>query len=169
MSEVDLLILAFVGLSAVTSFFRGIFREALSLGVWLCALLVTLYYASRFATLLPIDSVQSPLARANISGVILFIGTLFLGNVVKWFVAKLAVGSTLRMVDRAAGTVFGALRGVLIVSLMVLGAHLAPELKRELWWQESLLIPRLQIIAATIHNRLPTSVGQHFDFTSNGY
>lgn len=151
------------------SFFRGIFREALSLGVWLCALLLTLAYASRFATLLPIDSVQSPLARANISGVILFIGTLFIGGIVKWFVASLLVGSTLRIIDRVGGVAFGLLRGVLIVALMVLGANLAPELKREQWWQESMLIPRLQTIASTIHVRLPESVGQHFDFTSNGY
>lgn len=169
MTDVDFLILAFVGLSAVLSFFRGIFREALSLGVWLCALLLTLAYASRFATLLPIDSVQSPLARANISGVILFIGTLFIGGIVKWFVASLLVGSTLRIIDRVGGVAFGLLRGVLIVALMVLGANLAPELKREQWWQESVLIPRLQAIASTIHVRLPESVGQHFDFTSNGY
>ncbi len=151
------------------SFVRGVFLEALSLGVWLCALLVTLYYASRFATLLPIDSVQSPLARANISGVILFIGTLFVGGIVKWFVASLSVSSTLRVVDRAGGAAFGFLRGVLIVALMVLAANLAPELKRELWWQESALIPRFQAIAGTIHARLPETVRQHFDFTSNGY
>ena len=104
MSEIDLVILIYIGISAAISFFRGMFREALSLAVWLGAILLTLYYSSRFAALLPIDLVQSPLARASISGVTLFMGTLFVGGVLKWFVARILASATLGIVDRAGGS-----------------------------------------------------------------
>lgn len=146
------------------SFFRGLVSEALSLAVWVAAVLVTLNYSSTLAGLLPIDSVQSPLARATISGVALFMGTLFTGGILKLFVARIFVDSKLRFVDRLVGVGFGALRGVVIVALLVLAANLSPELKRESWWQSSSLIPRFQTMARFIHAQLPDSVGQHFDF-----
>ena len=169
MSEIDLVILIYIGISAAISFFRGMFREALSLAVWLGAILLTLYYSSRFAALLPIDLVQSPLARASISGVTLFMGTLFVGGVLKWFVARILASATLGIVDRAGGVVFGALRGAIIVSLLVLAANLAPELKQEAWWQQSSLIPRFQTMAEFLHARLPETIGQHFDIIQPGY
>lgn len=146
------------------SFFRGLVSEALSLAVWIAAVLITLSYSSHFAGLLPIDSVQSPLARATISGIALFSGTLFIGGILKLFVSRIFIDSKLRIVDRLVGVGFGALRGVVIVALLVLGANLSPELKRESWWQDSSLIPRFQSMAKFIHAQLPVSVGQHFDF-----
>lgn len=163
MSDVDLVILAFIGLSAVMSLFRGMFHEALNLAVWLGAILVTLYYSSRFAALLPIDAVQSPVARASISGVTLFLGTLFVGGILKWLLGKMLASSTQGFVDRVSGLLFGAARGAVMASLLVLAANLAPELKNETWWQESVLIPRLQSIASFIHARLPESLSEHFD------
>lgn len=145
------------------SLFRGMFSEALNLAVWLGAILITLYYSSRFAALLPIDTVQSPLARASISGVTLFLGTLFVGGVLKWILARMLAGSTQGFVDRVSGFLFGAARGAVMASLLVLAANLAPELKNEGWWQESVLIPRLQSIASFIHARLPDSLAEHFD------
>ena len=162
-SELDLVILAGIGFSAVLSFFRGVIREALSLLVWLAAILISLYYSSRFASLLPIDAVQSPLARANTSAVLLFLGTLFVGTIAKWFVTRILAGTSLSVVDRLGGAIFGALRGAVIFTLLVLGANLAPELKSEPWWQNSKLIPRFQSMAAVIHARLPETIGRHFD------
>ena len=163
MSEVDLVIIAGVGFSAVLSFFRGVIREALSLFVWLAAILISLYYSSRFASLLPIDAVQNPLARANISAVMLFLGTMIVGTIAKWFVTRIIAGTSLSVVDRLGGVIFGAIRGSVIVTLLVLGANLAPELKSEPWWQSSKLIPRFQSMAAVIHAGLPETVGRHFD------
>lgn len=163
MSEVDLAIIVGVGLSATLSFLRGIFREALSLFVWLAAILITLYFSRQFATILPIDSVQSQLARINISAVILFFGTLFVGAIFKWIAAQTLVGSRLGIADRLGGVVFGIGRGVIIVALLVLAANLVPELKLEQWWQDSKLIPHFHKAATFIHAGLPDTVGRHFD------
>lgn len=169
MSEVDILILAVMVISALFSCLRGFMREAMSVGTWLAALLITLTFTSRFATLLPIESVQSPQARATVSAVILFIGTLVVGNLINWIFGKILAHSHLSLSDRAAGAIFGVVRGAIIVTLMVLAANLLPELKQEAWWGESSMLPVFQNTAAFIHEQLPANVGQHFNFTTTGY
>ena len=169
MPTVDIAILALIALSAILSIFKGMLREALSLGTWIGAILVTLHYSSRFATLLPIDSVQSPVARASISGILLFLGTLFAGGILKWCVGRLLINSKLSFVDRLGGVLFGVMRGAVLVSLLVLAANLVPELKSEVWWQESTLIPKFQSTASVIHAALPENIGQYFDIKPIGY
>lgn len=169
MSEVDIAILAVIAISALISFLRGFFREAMSLGTWLAAILFTLFFTSRFAVLLPMNSVESPQARATISAVILFFGTLLVGNLASWMLGKVVASSRLGIADRAIGTVFGVIRGAVIIVLLLLAANLVPELKQERWWRDSLLVPRFQTVAQSIHARLPEDIGQHFDFTPTGY
>lgn len=169
MSEVDLAILAVIAVSALISFMRGFYREAMSLGTLLAAVIITLVYTNRFASLLPIDSVVSPLARASISAVILFVGTMLIGNLINWLFAHIMVRSKMGKADRAVGVCFGIVRGSLIVTLLVLAAHLVPELKQETWWRTSRLIPAFQKSATFVHAQLPDSIGQHFDLTPTEY
>ncbi|MFK7852671.1 MAG: CvpA family protein [Granulosicoccus sp.] len=169
MSEVDLAILAIIAISALISFIRGFFREAMSLGTWLAAVLITLVYTSRFAILLPMDSVESPQARAAISASTLFVGTMIVGSLINWLFERVMARSTLGKADRLVGVAFGVIRGAIIVSLLVLAGNLVPALKQEAWWQDSLLMPRFQSVAKFVHAQLPSSIGQHFDFTAIGY
>ncbi|NND92711.1 MAG: CvpA family protein [Granulosicoccus sp.] len=164
MSEIDLVILAIIAISALISFMRGFFREAMSLGTWLAAILITLMFTSRFAILLPLDTVESPQARATISALTLFVGTLLIGNLINWMFARIMARTTLGLADRAVGVGFGAVRGAIIVTLLVLGANLVPELKQETWWKNSTLLPRFQQAAQFVHAQMPDGIGQHFDF-----
>jgi membrane protein required for colicin V production len=168
-SEVDLVILAVIIFSAIISFMRGFSREAMSLGTWVLAIVITLMYTSRFSVLLPIDTVQSPQARATISALGLFVGTLFMGGVINWVFERIMSRSSIGKADRAVGVGFGIIRGVLIVSLLVLAANLVPELKQEVWWRNSAALPQFQKIAESMHAKLPDGIAQHFDFTPIGY
>jgi membrane protein required for colicin V production len=168
-SEVDLVILAVIIFSAIISFMRGFSREAMSLGTWLLAITVTLVYTSRFSVLLPIDTVQSPQARATISALSLFVGTLFMGGIINWVFERIMSRSTIGKWDRVVGVGFGIVRGVIMVSLLVLAANLVPELKQEVWWRNSAALPNFQKIAKSMHAKLPDGIAQHFDFTPIGY
>ncbi|MFT6303517.1 MAG: membrane protein required for colicin V production [Granulosicoccus sp.] len=169
MSEVDLVILAVIIFSAIISFMRGFRREAMSLLTWSVAIAVTLAYTSRFSVLLPIDTVQSPQARATISALSLFVGTLFMGGIINWVFERIMSRTKIGMIDRASGVGFGMVRGVIIVSLLVLVGNLVPELKQEVWWRNSAAIPQFQKIAKSMHAKLPDGIAQHFDFTPIGY
>lgn len=169
MSEVDLVILAVIVFSAIISFMRGFFREAMSLSTWVAAVAITLFFTSRFSVLLPIDTVQSPQARATISALSLFCGTLFMGGLINWVFERIMSRSIVGKIDRAVGVGFGILRGIIIVSLLVLAANLVPELKQEIWWRDSGALPAFQKIAKSMHAKLPDGLAQHFDFTPIGY
>ncbi len=164
LSEVDLVILGIFALSALISVMRGFFREAMSLAIWGGAVIITLAYSDRIATLLPIERVESQQARATISAVVLFAGTLLAGNLINWVLGRIMARKTLNIADRVTGVFFGMVRGLIIVSLLVLAANLVPELKQEPWWVESTLLPKIQPVAQFVHARLPEEIGQHFDF-----
>ena len=141
----------------------------MSLITWVSAIVITLVFTSRFSVLLPIDSVQSPQARATISAVSLFVGTLLMGGIITWVFERTLARASVGKIDRFFGIGFGAVRGVIIVSLLVLLANLVPELKQEVWWRNSKALPHLQKAAEAIHGQLPASIAQHFDFTPIGY
>ncbi len=163
-SEFDLVILGIFALSALISFMRGFFREAMSLAIWGGAVIITLAYTDRFATLLAIERVESQQARATISAVVLFAGTLLAGNLINWVLGRIMARKTLSIADRVIGVIFGMVRGLIIVTLLVMAGNLVPELKQEPWWTESTLLPKIQPMAQFVHARLPEEIGQHFDF-----
>ncbi len=165
MSGIDLIIVAVIVISAIISGFRGFVKEAVSLIVWIAAIVITLLLTSRFATLLPKETIDSPVARLGISAVVLFLGSMLIGSLINWLVQRMISSTRLSKVDRLVGTGFGIVRGAVIVALVVLLANLVPSLKAETWWRESRLLPPLQSIAKLIHTQLPQEVAQHFDFT----
>lgn len=165
-SEIDLLILLVIGVSIVISAIRGFFREAMSTVTWFAAVLITLMYTSRFATLLPSDTIESPQARYAISALILFFGCMILGGLINYLFQKILKSSNKGTLDFWLGIAFGALRGTVIVAILVLLANLIPTFKQENWWQNSLFIPPFQIAAKFMHAQLPKELAQHFDFSA---
>jgi membrane protein required for colicin V production len=161
---VDWIILAVIGVSALVSFIRGFFKEAISLLTWVGAGIVTLLFTSKFKVFLP-DSIESPTARLAISGLVLFFGCMLVGALANWLFSKAIGPSTLGFTDRLIGIFFGAARGGVIVATIVLLANLVPTLKQETWWQASVLLPRIQVVAEFIHTKLPEDLAHYFDFT----
>ncbi len=168
MSEVDWVILAIIVISALVSFMRGFLKEAVSLVTWMSAIFITLMFTSRFASLLPSDTFESPTARYSISVVILFFGTMFIGGLINWLFHKAVGPTSLGPIDRLLGIAFGLARGALIVATIVLLSNLVPTMKQEVWWRESSLLPKFQLAAVFIHARLPTELAAYFDFSTAG-
>lgn len=166
-SGIDILILVLIGVSIAISVIRGFFKEAVSLATWLGAILITLMFTSRFASLLPRDTIESPQARFAISALILFFSSLILGGLINYLFQKVLVASEKGRLDMFLGIGFGLLRGVVIVTLLVLLANLIPAFKQETWWRQSAFIPPVQKAAQFIHAQLPKELAQHFDFSTS--
>lgn len=168
MSEVDVVILAIVSLAALIGAVKGFVREAMSLFIWLAAILITVNYTNRFAGVLPIDMVNSPQTRATLSALVLFTGTLLVGNLINWVLGRATARKKLTPPDRIIGAVFATVRALLVMSLLVLGANLIPDLRQASWWQESAALPVFQTMAQLVHERLPDGTWQYFDFPLTG-
>ncbi len=164
-SGIDVLILLLIAVSVAISVIRGFFKEAVSLATWLAAVLITLMFTSRFASLLPRDTIESPQARYAISALILFFGSMILGGVINYLFQKILNSSEKGVLDMWLGVGFGALRGVVIVTLLVLMSNLIPAFKTEVWWRQSAFIPPVQKAAQFIHAQLPRELAKHFDFS----
>ena len=165
MSGIDLAVLAVILLSAIISFMRGFFREAVSLATWIMAILITLMFTAQFSTLLP-DTIETPAARASISAMVLFFGTLAIGTIISWLFQRIVDSTSLTKIDRFAGIAFGVGRGCILTILLVLAAHLTPTMKQEVWWRESATMPYFEKAARYLHAQLPASIATHFDFSS---
>ncbi len=165
-SGIDICILLLIAISIAISAIRGFFKEAVNLLTWLSAILITLMFTSRFASLLPKDTIESPEARYAISAIGLFIGSLIVGGLINYLFQKILSSSNTGRLDMWLGVGFGAARGIVIVTLLVLLANLNPLFKQENWWRQSAFIPPVQRAAKFIHAQLPTELAQHFDFSS---
>lgn len=162
---IDVLIVILLVISGAVSTVKGFLREFVSVSVWLIAIGVTLLFSSRFSSLLPADSIESPTARLSISALTLFFGFLMVGSLFNWLLQKMIQDRPRKLLGIIMGFVFGVVRGALIVAFFVLLAHLVPSLQQETWWENSNTLSVFEDIAESIHGVLPTELAKHFDFS----
>ncbi len=150
---VDWAILAIIGLSALISIMRGFVREALSLAGWIAAFLLAKTFYEPVAEML-VDHIDTNSIRLGVAWVSIFVITLFLAGVVNYIIGKMIDKAGLSGTDRFLGMGFGALRGVLIVALIVLGLKQFTPVPKDEWWGQSALIPHMELVAEWFYDKL---------------
>ena len=154
MNTTDYLVLAGIVISAVVGVLRGFLREVVALVTWLVALFLAWHFSDLIAPhlggLLADSSVRIWAARAILIILILLIGA-GIGAASSRFV-RLSIFSSM---DRLLGLVFGALRGLVLLGVLVILGQLL-RLEDERWWRQSLVIPYGESIA----NGLRALVGE---------
>jgi len=155
----DLVFLSLILISGLLSLYRGFVREIFSLLTWVVAIWAGIQWADLAAVYLPEALTDATLRLAG-GFTIVFVLVLIVGGVLGVVAAKLVRGSGLSSTDRSLGVVFGLLRGVLIVALLVFlaGLTLVPQ---ESWWQESRLVPEFQRVVDWILSQLPEAWREH--------
>ncbi|MEE8271500.1 MAG: CvpA family protein [Alphaproteobacteria bacterium] len=115
----DITIIVILLLSGLLAFARGFVKEVLSIASWIGAAAVT-FQAFPYAAPLVMDVIDAELVANFVTGMSIFIVTLIALSVGSHYLARAVRGSTLSMLDRSLGFVFGLLRGALLVSLAYL-------------------------------------------------
>jgi membrane protein required for colicin V production len=144
MNWIDYSILGVILLSAVISLIRGFVKEAISLTIWLSAFFIASQFYADLATYL--TKFDDLMIRNGVSIAILFVSTLVIGGLVNYLISQLVQFTGLTGTDRVLGLVFGALRGVLIVSALLFFIDTFTPLSASSWWQASLLIPEFSLV-----------------------
>lgn len=152
---IDYAILGVITLSVVISLIRGFVKEALSLAVWIAAFFVaSLFYQDLAAYFTGIDDTM---VRNGLAVTLLFIATLIVGALLTYVVSQLVQKTGLTGTDRLLGVVFGALRGILIVSALLFLLDTFTPFSDEVWWQSSLLIPHFGVYIQWFFDYLQSS------------
>lgn len=140
MNWADWAIVAIFSLSCLIGMIRGFVREALSLVIWVAAVLVAKIFGSQFEYLLA-NQIETPSVRLMTAYAVLFVATLLLGAMVSYLIGALVRATGLSGTDRLLGMVFGAARAFIVVmALLILLPGFLP-VDQDAWWNQSILIP----------------------------
>ena len=157
LAALDYALIAMLLLSGLIGLMRGIFREAMSLAVWIAALWVASRYAWWLSPYLA-QFVPNSHLRLWAARLVLFMGGLILGGLVTWLVAMALRSTRLDGTDRAAGMVFGLARGVLLVAITIVLLRLAG-VTDEPWWRQSKLVPYATPVADALRDAAEQGLG----------
>lgn len=138
MTAADYAILIILFISAVLGLVRGFLREVASLLIWILGFWLAVRYASAIGQAMKF--IKSPEDRLIVGYGVVLVATLIASTVVGMLLKKLVESSGAGAGDRSLGTLFGAARGVVLVTALILVGEmaLAPQ---PAWWRESKLIP----------------------------
>lgn len=154
----DCAMVALVAVSIIVSFFRGFVREALSLSIWAIGLVLAFKFAPR------LEFEIHHVTQWGMGSYLMAFAAVFLCVWIVGLLISLAMRSWVSRVglgfaDRMIGVCFGALRGFLVVSVVLMFVSMSPY-KNAQAILTSKLAPRFHKIVATLDHYVPEDM-QH--------
>ncbi|MCZ6537595.1 MAG: CvpA family protein [Gammaproteobacteria bacterium] len=134
----DLLLILILLISMGMGVMRGFFRELLALVGWILAIWIAWEYAHLLAPYL--GSGLSAAVKIWAGRVILFMCVLILALLVGNLVSIIVQRTALSVPDRSLGMLFGFVRGIILIGLVVMVAQIL-QMPDQPWWDDSKLVP----------------------------
>lgn len=123
LTAMDIVVLLLIGGGAVLGFMRGFVMEVLSLFAWAAAIFALKLIHGPVASLL-VHVVKSPSGASVLSFVLVFAVVFFGGKMLAASLGQRTKKSVLGSFDRILGLGFGALKGLLVATVLFLGVNL---------------------------------------------
>lgn len=159
---IDFTLISFVFIFLVIGLLRGFGKEAFSLGFWMLASWVGLVFSREFSSFL-MSTISHPGARISASFVALFAITLSLGGVIGFLMRVVTKDTKLSFMSRVGGMIFGFIRGLVVVVIVVMLAGLT-HLPKDSWWTESVVIPPFQMLALWLRDHLTLGLAESISY-----
>lgn len=154
---IDVAMALVLGLSLLAGVLRGLVSEVMALAGWFAAWLLAQAWGLDVATALHVGEPGSPVAR--LAGlVITFMAVLLVWRLLTWLLRQVIQASPLAPLDRLFGALFGVVRGVLVLLVLVMVFSLTP-LARQPVWQQSQGVLWLGRLHAALSPWLPGDWG----------
>ena len=135
---IDIIIVGIVAISALLGVFRGLIKEALSLASWFAAIVAGTLFSSQLADLME-NLINNASLRRIAAFALLFIVVIFTGTLISNLISKLTEAAGLKGADRTLGALFGVLRGMIIVLVVIfIGSQFDIS---QAWFDGSKLVP----------------------------
>ena len=157
MTGADVLIVLVLLGSTIIGLLRGFVREAASLVFWVAAI----WAAWKFGPLVEPHLggvLADPAVAPWVGRLCVLVLVLLIGWVVGMLLSYLTRSLGLGVMDRVIGVLFGIVRGMVLVGLLIIGGELL-HLNQEEWWSRSKLVP----YGETVGDWLRAMVGEKGD------
>ncbi|WP_353140892.1 CvpA family protein [Limnohabitans sp.] len=159
LSAVDWILLAVLALSLLLGLWRGIVQEVLSLAGWVAAFYVSQMYAPMAAAWLPMEG-SSQMLRYAAGFVVVFVAVLVATVLVSFVVKKLISAVGLGPLDRLLGSLFGLMRGVVILLAVTVLVGMTP-MRETMAWKQAQGAQWLQQFLHVLKPVLPADFGKY--------
>lgn len=162
MAMFDILALSVIAICVVISMMRGVIAEVTSLLMWVVAFLAAKMFAAPF-TDFALTSVQ-PHAFAVVLGFILvFVAAWLVQHFLRSLLTAAVSAVGLGSINRMLGGVFGAAKGILVVTLAVLVCSFT-DLPKTPDWQQSFSAVYFEALARLAVPYLPPFVAEQVQY-----
>jgi membrane protein required for colicin V production len=136
----DYAVMAVIGLSALRGTWRGFLSEIFGLIGWIAAFVIACRFVGYVVPYIPATWPGEALTQWLIAFALIVIGVVLVAGVANALLSRLVQATGLSGVDRSLGLMFGLVRGVVLVLVLVALAGLT-ELPQQEFWQHALLRP----------------------------
>jgi len=158
----DFVAIGIVALSVLIGLMRGAVKEVLSLAAWVLAFVAAKTFAATAAGVMP-DFINNPALRYLAGFIMVFIVVMALAMLLSLLLSESLKALGLGAMDRILGVVFGFLRGIVIVTILVLMAGLTQLPKTDVWRQAS-LSGVFENLAIMVQPWLPIDLANHIHY-----
>lgn len=162
MTGFDYLVLAIIGFSVLLSVMRGLVKELLALAGWVVSFVVARNFTAQILPLLP-DEIPTEQFKTLAAFLILFLATLLVCSLLKIALVQIIRSLGLGPFDRVLGGVFGLLRGILIVTIMVMLAGFT-NLPKDVRWRDAMFSAPLEALVIKILPWIPQGIAKHISY-----
>ncbi|MDO4907563.1 CvpA family protein [Neisseria sp.] len=162
MTTFDLLAFGLIGLCAIVSMMRGMIAEAASLITWIVAFVAAKTFAVPFSETAFSSFESRPLAVA-LSFIVLFAAAWLVQRFLRSLLTGAAKTVGLGGLNRLLGGAFGALKGVLLVTLAVIACSFT-DLPQTDGWRQSLSAGYFESLAQFAVPYLPGAVADKIQY-----
>ncbi|TFH02748.1 MAG: CvpA family protein [Calditrichales bacterium] len=163
MNSLDLGILTIASLFFVRGLFRGFINELVTVVGLVLGYIISITYLGIVVSFLQSFFPSAPVSVLNIAGFFaLFVGTNLILRLMAQILTKTLKVAMLGWLNRLLGGVFGLLKGVILMSAIVLVINLVPfsSVYIDQWGgQESLLFPLLNMLGPRLYEEIQSVTG----------
>ncbi len=162
MTSFDYAVLTIVGLSVIFSVMRGMAREVIAILGWVAAFYVARTYTNQLLPMMPAD-IPTESLRVLAAFLLLFLATLLLASLLGIAISAIFKKIGLGWLNRLLGALFGTVRGLLIVCVLVFLAGLT-EIPKDARWRNAMFSAPIEALVVSMLPWIPENIAKYVKY-----
>ncbi len=159
MTLFDYIVLTIVGITILTGLMRGAVKEVCSFAGWLLAIYVAKTHYVSVLKFLPVG-IPGEALKVAIAFFVLFLVVLLCCSLLSVLLTQLVKAAGLGGFNRLIGGLAGALRGLMLVALLVMLAAMT-DLPKDPRWTTAMLSAPIEALVQRLLPWMPDSIRRH--------